>query len=345
MNKDLNIRLNDIEKGISDLKTDVISVVDKLNRKIEDISFILEFTKRLYNIQDKEKLLVSIGELFLSTVDYSAVCFIYEVNNEELNLIYSTGDCDCIELSTGIKDVYVHEKGVLVIPLYDNDVEYIIVMQSDRFEFNNEYISSIELIQDILINALRNASDYESLVKGIEIDELTGAYNRRYLNKVYDELFDGDDSKFVMCFLDVDNLKQINDTFGHTAGDKVLKRLVEVVRENIRDTDIICRFGGDEFIIFFKHTDNDEKISSRVESIRKNIENICVEHNGNLIKFTVSFGVISGKDILELKNLGRNKKDIIDILDHMLYESKKRGKNSTTIYNLDDLICIEEEYT
>lgn len=342
-------RLKVIEDGLKRLRTDIENINNNVNRKLEDITFVLNFTKNLYNIQDKEKILYTISDLLLSTVGYSAACFIYEVTGDKLSLAYFSCDNDVdtgidndIYIDTLRKDVHLH-KGKLVIPLYGDEVSFVVVLDCKDYVITSEFLNNICLVQPILINALRNVLGYESLLKGIEIDELTGAYNRRYLNRYYNELFDGDDYRFVMCILDVDDLKYINDTFKHTAGDVVLKTLVDVIRDSIRGTDVICRFGGDEFVIFFTHTDNDEKIYDRVESIRKDIEKININHNGYSFNFTVSFGVIPGRDILKLKSMGKSKQDIINILDSALYNSKKRGKNMTTIFTKDDLLGVEKE--
>ncbi|GAG47570.1 unnamed protein product, partial [marine sediment metagenome] len=86
------------------------------------------------------------------------------------------------------------------------------------------------------------------------IDSLTGCYNRRYGLELLDrqiKLSHRSKSPILLAFLDIDGFKAINDTFGHEEGDKVLKEVVELLKSTLREIDIICRMGGDEFLLIF----------------------------------------------------------------------------------------------
>jgi len=124
------------------------------------------------------------------------------------------------------------------------------------------------------------------------IDELTGLYNRRGLFALVEQLLklcNRQKKGTFMLYADVDNLKEINDTFGHKEGDMALKDIANILRKNFRDADIIARIGGDEFVVIPVGTagDNVETISSRLQ---KSLEFHNAERNQSY-KLSLSFGI------------------------------------------------------
>ncbi len=161
-----------------------------------------------------------------------------------------------------------------------------------------------------------------------ERDFLTGLYNRRHAFKVlklYQKLADRDPNfKISFILIDIDFFKIINDTYGHDAGDFVLKQLSILLRANTRKSDIIARWGGEEFLLILPKTDL-EQAKTVAEKLRKAVENTEFEYNGKRIKLTISAGVAS-------LDLGKthSDKDIEEILievDKRLYQAKQGGRN------------------
>lgn len=152
-------------------------------------------------------------------------------------------------------------------------------------------------------------------------DKLTGAYNRAG----YDLLLSGIDldSTYMMLF-DVDNFKSINDTYGHETGDKVLKKLVQVIRSAFRDDDYICRVGGDEFVVFMVHSGGNQQrlIEKKIEQINEGLENT----DDGLPPVSISVGIVHGKQVTDISSL-------FEMTDEAMYESKKKGKNTYTFYS------------
>jgi diguanylate cyclase (GGDEF)-like protein len=151
-------------------------------------------------------------------------------------------------------------------------------------------------------------------------DPLTGAYNRRYLNEFandYIKIVKREKIDFSLLIIDLDDFKNINDTYGHETGDQVLIQFVKIVRETIRENDLIIRFGGDEFILLLPNTSiNNAKI------LANKIINRISEHNMiDEIKFFVSVGVA------QYGEKDSNIDDIIVRADKSLYEAKRAGKN------------------
>ncbi|MBP5701558.1 MAG: GGDEF domain-containing protein [Lachnospiraceae bacterium] len=149
-------------------------------------------------------------------------------------------------------------------------------------------------------------------------DELTGAYNRAG----YDILLSGIDlDSTYMLLLDVDNFKSINDNYGHEVGDKVLVKLVKVLKSIFRDDDHICRIGGDEFVVLMVHSTsiNQRLLASKIEQINSELE----RDDDGLPPISISVGVVSGKE-------AANKDELFEKTDAAMYESKKNGKHTYT---------------
>lgn len=152
-------------------------------------------------------------------------------------------------------------------------------------------------------------------------DELTGAYNR----SGYELLLSSIDLKTTyMMLFDVDNFKSINDTYGHDIGDKVLVKLVQVLKSVFRDDDCICRIGGDEFVVFMVHSSGMHRrlIESKIEQINNELENT----DDGLPPITISVGIVNGSDASDPEKL-------FEKTDEAMYRSKKQGKHTYTFYS------------
>ncbi len=150
-------------------------------------------------------------------------------------------------------------------------------------------------------------------------DPLTGLSNRRSLAEFLKRL---DHSDFCFLIIDIDFFKKINDGYGHDVGDEVLQQLAIILKENIRDTDLVARIGGEEFSIVFPATDID--ISVRLANkLRQAIAAHVFHTQGGDIDVTVSIGVTE-----RTTNMSHN--DAFKAADQALYLSKQRGRNRVT---------------
>jgi len=157
------------------------------------------------------------------------------------------------------------------------------------------------------------------------IDPMTKLYNRRYFQTTAENILDlakRDDKHLSILMLDIDKFKRINDTYGHPVGDQVIIHLANKLIQHQRKSDVICRFGGEEFLILLPNTSIDgAKIVS--EKIRSDIEqsDITLE-DGSKLNFTVSIGVA----IIDTKN-DDNIEISIQKADNALYKAKESGRN------------------
>lgn len=155
-------------------------------------------------------------------------------------------------------------------------------------------------------------------------DPLTGAYNRAGYKLLMSSI---DLNSTYMMLFDIDNFKTINDTYGHEIGDKVLVKLVNVMKNNFRDDDCICRIGGDEFVILMVHSAkvNQDMIAKKIDIINKELEN----SNDGLPATSISVGIIHGKDTTSAE-------DLYTKADETMYQSKQKGKKTYTFYEKKD---------
>ncbi|SFP16320.1 GGDEF domain-containing protein [Hydrogenimonas thermophila] len=156
-------------------------------------------------------------------------------------------------------------------------------------------------------------------------DPLTGLYNRSYLIEFADKslqkhIRDEENNYAYVIFFDLDNFKYVNDTFGHKEGDKVLKKVANILKKSFRSYDIVARLGGDEFIVFL----DSSKIKESMFDIDKYLERIVGKIEAKFEKYNISasYGVaIFPKD-------GTTIEDLIDIADQRMYELKKEKKRN-----------------
>ncbi len=190
---------------------------------------------------------------------------------------------------------------------------------------NGEIIGGIEIFSD----QSHDTTIQENLDELKEIafnDALTSIYNRRYM-EVYLEYklqeYNSFSIPFSVIFFDIDDFKLINDQYGHLAGDEVLKMIALSAQSVIRKTDVLGRWGGEEFVIILPGVEsyNLLKIS---ENLRKIIEKSNVTYNDILIEATVSVGATTINEI-------DTPDSIIERVDKLMYQSKKEGKNKSTI--------------
>ncbi len=171
---------------------------------------------------------------------------------------------------------------------------------------------------------LESKSLMELLQEQSYIDQLTGLHNRRFLEEIAEKLsaqVKRRNSTMGILMIDIDHFKQVNDKYGHDVGDRVLKEIANVVKNNVREADYVIRFGGEELLVLL--SDVAEGASEEVaEKIRRAVENKVIDISGGVIKKTVSIGVSEFPRDCE----GRIWK-CIKFADVALYKAKEDGRN------------------
>lgn len=184
-------------------------------------------------------------------------------------------------------------------------------------------------VTDAAINKLELETSNNELKKLSRTDRLTDLNNRGYWEEcLHNEYIRVKRTKqpASLIIFDIDHFKKVNDTYGHMAGDEVIRQTASVLRQSIRDTDIPGRYGGEEFVIILIDT-NPENAYILAERVRKKIEALTVKYEDMEIKYTVSLGIADASDVAE------NYMKWLEYADSALYISKESGRNQTSIYN------------
>lgn len=163
-------------------------------------------------------------------------------------------------------------------------------------------------------------------------DHLTQVYNRRFFaeqsRKIQLYSQRNNNTPFCLVTLDIDKFKKINDTYGHLFGDEVIIKVAHIVESQIRESDIVARFGGEEFVVLLQNCDLKGAFEV-AEKIRKSIENTSISlHNNEDVHCTVSLGIAQFKE--EDKD---NLENTLSRADKALYEAKNNGRNKTIVSN------------
>lgn len=163
-----------------------------------------------------------------------------------------------------------------------------------------------------------------------EIDFTTKLLNKQTTFKQLEEYLKSINEKpesFTLAMADIDFFKKINDTYGHLAGDEILKQISECLIKNIKGDDIVGRFGGEEFIILLKNTNLDNS-KALLEKIRKDIDDLIVKYNNFIIdNLNISIGAVFNQD----NNTDLN--NLIEKADKALYNVKENGRNQTKFFD------------
>lgn len=187
----------------------------------------------------------------------------------------------------------------------------------------------IRMLRTQIELAAKNIEEYQDVQQLVYVDDATGLYNTRYMNFILDKEIEKaktHNQSFAILFIDADKFKKVNDVHGHLAGTNLLNELGRHLRELVRDSDTVFRYGGDEFVAVLSPCDLEtartvaERIRSSVEAREFKIS------DGSKLKFTVSIGVALFPDH------ATTKKEIINCADRAMYEAKHRSRNMVYLF-------------
>ena len=169
----------------------------------------------------------------------------------------------------------------------------------------------------------------EELEHLASVDPMTKLYNRRYFYDVAKHIIDvakREKTDISLAMIDIDFFKKINDQYGHQVGDKVIIKLSNLLLEKTRQSDIVCRFGGEEFLLLLPNTNKDGAFNL-AEQIRQNVFDMQINLEGKKFGFTVSIGISQ-------VDLNKDLDYTINLADKALYSAKNMGRNIVCKANL-----------
>ncbi len=192
--------------------------------------------------------------------------------------------------------------------------------------FTKEELNQLEALIAALLYPVRNSLLYKRAVETAYRDPLTDLNNRAAMDNALDQELDfanRHNLSLSVLMLDLDKFKNINDTYGHIAGDAVLKSLAESMKACVRRSDIIFRYGGEEFLILLRNTQEDGALLL-ANRIREAVEKMHCPHQNHDIRVTASIGVAT-------QNSAGTKDALLQRADKALYKAKSEGRNRVII--------------
>ena len=183
----------------------------------------------------------------------------------------------------------------------------------------NSGITAVSIMTFSVFSTAMGVDEHRKLSRKADFDQLTGLYNRYAINQII-ENYVNDKRKIYIAIADIDLFKKINDKYGHSIGDKALKKVAEVFVKNTKDMYHVGRWGGEEFLFVCSDRFTYIEFLNKLEEIRYYFEKNSFSFSGNKIKFTISFGVskFDGKKKIET---------VIKEADEKLYKAKETGRN------------------
>jgi len=218
-----------------------------------------------------------------------------------------------------------HINYLLISPVENEDLLDLINKAFRRYQFLTQPMKRYDDLAGITADLLEHVDRYKNEAN---TDPLTKLFNRRSFDNILDkalELYKEDNLYFSLILIDLDNFKKLNDTFGHQAGDEVLRVFGNILQNNMRQEDSAFRYGGEEFAIIASG-DKSENIRLFIDRIRNQVKNKIIIFEGNEISFTFSAGLVCVQKSF-------SKEDLINAADQALYYAKKHGKDQIIAYH------------
>lgn len=292
-------------------------------------------------LSDADKALDSLGKFYLAVAMVHDETYFHKKEGIRENIRITLDELERTAYDTGVSELSSIQDEIttvrLIIALQILGI-FLMVWLTSHLGINPvldavEHIKANSTIPEVGANEIRYLARaynrmYEIYRGSLEHlnfkashDELTGAYNR----SGYELLLSGIDlrSTYILLF-DLDNFKQVNDTYGHETGDKILIKLVNILNNNFRSDDYVCRIGGDEFIVFMVHIEKGHRhfLASKMHEINRELS----DTSDGLPKISASVGIVHGTEV-------ENSENLFEAVDEAMYKSKHSGKATYMFYS------------
>ncbi len=285
---------------------------DKLIYKASKGYLFNELTDITYNIEDIYQCkLYNSGDLYEPTIVNNLHKFLFS-KKDMYDLWKNMFNEVPVELLC--YSIVIDEKIIGFINLFNTD---------NKSKFSEEDKILVKHLCNEIAIALKNAKLMKDILYMSRCDSLTGLYNRRHFREIVNKILNETsllNKTFVTCIIDLNNLKIINDNYGHDVGDEFLIKFVEIFKAEVDDNDVFARSGGDEFEVIFINK-NKVHVLNIIEKINARLKNYSFDFDEN-IKITFAYG------LAEFPKDSTNITELLKISDKRMYEKKKEMKNA-----------------
>lgn len=312
-------------------------IFDRLVQVLKNQFHQKHFTIYQTNLKEEVREIVSqVGVLNFccpSNMSNPALCRSARTNNDVVSVDFHN-PCPCFTHN----DYYYYctstniNKNTIIVINFVLETKEELQYVKDNIAFIKSYINeaapSIEV--KILLQALKDSAFR---------DGLTGLYNRKFLDEYIKKALPQvlrDNKKLAVLMLDMDHFKSVNDEYGHDIGDLVLKELGYILIQNVRESDLVIRFGGEEFIVILNNIDSIDSALLVANKIREQVaQNEIDVYAGTKLRKTVSIGLSMFPDD------GKTFDSVCKNADIALYEAKNKGRNQVVVFNESQVSSID----
>lgn len=326
------------------------------NQDMISLGKINDFLLTCFNVKEATNILSDLIKPIFP--DTTGAFFLFNTQNNQLDKVSWWGEEKYIAMSFEAKECWALRKGnyyltnhnypslfcqhfhnnsfpktSLCVPVIGQEKSiglFFICSEKTEF-FRPEKIAIAENISKQIGLALANINLQENLQNQSWLDGLTGLYNRRYLDNYLPQEIQRarrNNHSLGVVMIDVDHFKHFNDTYGHQAGDLVLKEIAIFLPKNVRDYDIVCRYGGEELTVILNKVTT-KSVRERTEKIRSGIKQLTFNYaDKNLEKITVSIGIAIFPDH------GEDATNLLKKADIALYQAKEAGRDQVIVFGV-----------
>jgi len=340
---------NNISLFVSDRREKFNDPLEKSQAIIKDIANIYKFKRTIEQDISKDVIYKRLVRIFKNQLHVADIS-LYEVDikKDKRLLVYDDTKekfCESADVKTSqrcrafrtnsvvMSDDFenicqackTHKEYLCINYPIDENISLVLNIKPENIEELHENKKAIGYIKNYLESArpvLQSRILTTILQQSNMIDGLTGLFNRKYLN-IFMETNIKEYKNYAVAMLDIDYFKKVNDSFGHDAGDRVLKGLSEIFREAIKKEDIAFRFGGEEFLVFMP---NGIDAKETIQKIKDKFEKTIFDMGKESINKTVSAGISCYND--DKTSIWQ----VIKYADIALYEAKNSGRNKIVLY-------------
>jgi diguanylate cyclase (GGDEF)-like protein len=315
----------------------------KQNAALREHVALLEAGQRIATTLDREKVIDVAASAFQSICGAQAVA-IFRRDGEQLELTgtHGFGDRSRDELEAAFvapvretvndidpagQEIRTGDLGfgtAFLVPAFEGEELHGAALLYFADAIPDRGVAAAPFLARHLGLALRNLGKFTAVEDLVYLDDLTHLFNSRYLELILDKEFKNataGDRPFSLLFLDLDYLKSINDTHGHLVGSKLLVEVARVLKGCVRDNDVVCRWGGDEYVTLLRGTDSGGALKV-AERIRRAIESHrFLAREGYSLNITTCIGIAAYPEHAQ------DKDTLLDLADRAMYRGKKGTRN------------------